>query len=416
MIAGHNIFAARPSIFVAALLAFLPAAPSRAAGFNCALARTPVEKMICADQNLGQADERLTTAYADALAAADRRERIALVDEERAWLTRRAQACGISFSFDAVEPSKIRCLRDATGSRSQVLEMWTEQKRVSSINTPDGSRTPYPDVWVRKMTTDRPPIEILDASDRRAHLGGRAYEVWFGTLDGAYKNPNMTEWYRYERTGFFSGRKIEGRYKDTFRPPQGSDLIEIGDGRKTPYIERRLSRGFMPTDFEVQGVGSNSGGESIARFSDGSVLRKIILKPIIEVEVPAYEAGLTVLRRETADHKAIWEREILVVDPDLASTFDRNYWGAWLLRDDTVLIATDSYVVRLRISDGFAPREKLGSDVRILEASAVEAIRQEALQESRRAGFSPDDLEFGGTFDKNLNRLLRERFFSKEPH
>ncbi|MCW2273437.1 hypothetical protein GJ654_05660 [Rhodoblastus acidophilus] len=71
----------------AALLILLAAAlaPSaRAASFDCGKARTPLERRICADPALGQADEDLSKAYAETLRTFVVPEFIK--DSQRAWL------------------------------------------------------------------------------------------------------------------------------------------------------------------------------------------------------------------------------------------------------------------------------------------------------------------------------------------
>ena len=75
-------------ILLAACL-FLIGAEARAASFDCAKAAAPVEKTICGDPALSQADERLAGAFAAALAVTlDPRS---LRTEQRQWL---AERCG----------------------------------------------------------------------------------------------------------------------------------------------------------------------------------------------------------------------------------------------------------------------------------------------------------------------------------
>lgn len=67
-----------------------------AASFDCGKATAPVEKLICSDPKLSKLDEALAGAYAakrEALAGED--DARGLVREQRAWLARRNNDCGI---------------------------------------------------------------------------------------------------------------------------------------------------------------------------------------------------------------------------------------------------------------------------------------------------------------------------------
>src|SRR3712207_6562273 len=79
-------------VLVASLAAVLPASASPS--FDCKMARTTVEKAICADPELSTVDTRLANAYRDASRrlASDAPLTTALKREQAAFLARRASA------------------------------------------------------------------------------------------------------------------------------------------------------------------------------------------------------------------------------------------------------------------------------------------------------------------------------------
>jgi glucose/arabinose dehydrogenase/uncharacterized protein YecT (DUF1311 family) len=81
---------------------------AQAASFDCAKARTPTEKMVCADPALGRLDEELDRVYGTALHQS--RSPSALRQAQRTWLATRRDTCD-----DAA------CLRDAYLARLDAL-------------------------------------------------------------------------------------------------------------------------------------------------------------------------------------------------------------------------------------------------------------------------------------------------------
>ncbi len=87
----------------------LAASPlTRAASFDCAKAKAPVEKMICSDPGLSELDGRLASAYRRALGLAPNPE--PLKAEQRFWLTERRKCADVA------------CLRQAYRQRLTTLE------------------------------------------------------------------------------------------------------------------------------------------------------------------------------------------------------------------------------------------------------------------------------------------------------
>jgi uncharacterized protein len=96
---------------VGSLLAGLTAATpaARAASFDCAKAKAPVEKMICSDAALSDLDGRLAVTYRRALGLAADPE--ALKAEQRAWLTGERKSC-----------TEVACLKQAYQKRLTAVE------------------------------------------------------------------------------------------------------------------------------------------------------------------------------------------------------------------------------------------------------------------------------------------------------
>ena len=75
---------------LAGLLLILLAAPATAASFDCAKARTKVEKLICKDPQLSRQDEDLAKAYGEALKVWDGRIAAYVKMNQRGWMGSRA--------------------------------------------------------------------------------------------------------------------------------------------------------------------------------------------------------------------------------------------------------------------------------------------------------------------------------------
>lgn len=88
------------------------------ASFDCRKAATPVERAVCANRDLAEADRQLSSAYRTTTArAGDARPR--LESAQRAWLSRRDRDCG-----SLAEPGG--CLLRTYGRRLLELRAWPE--------------------------------------------------------------------------------------------------------------------------------------------------------------------------------------------------------------------------------------------------------------------------------------------------
>ena len=102
-----NVRRTMATSLLGSLLAMAPLA--RAASFDCAKAKLPVEKMLCSDAALSDLDGRLASSYRRALALVSNPE--LLKAEQRSWLTIERKKC-----------ADVACLRQAYQQRLTALE------------------------------------------------------------------------------------------------------------------------------------------------------------------------------------------------------------------------------------------------------------------------------------------------------
>lgn len=101
-----------PALFPLLATLILGSATAFAAGFDCAKAATPVEKMICADAGLSRLDETLATVYA--ARAADS----AVKTEQRQWLRQVRNACATPACLATAYQQRIADLQQRLASPS----------------------------------------------------------------------------------------------------------------------------------------------------------------------------------------------------------------------------------------------------------------------------------------------------------
>jgi hypothetical protein len=101
----------RNSLLLCLCLLSLVAASAHASGINCAKAKTDVEKSICADPKLKEADGAVADAFADALAAAS--DQNAVRASQRQWLVQR-NACPDAGCLTARHQERLKELTERT--------------------------------------------------------------------------------------------------------------------------------------------------------------------------------------------------------------------------------------------------------------------------------------------------------------
>lgn len=116
----------RVAIAPFAVAALLLGPPVRAASFDCAKARSPDERLICATPALDAADARMGAAF-KALADGFNGDDFALAGvrgEQRAWVQRRNRACGIGGRADwgsSSPDAAAACFAEAMAQRERLL-------------------------------------------------------------------------------------------------------------------------------------------------------------------------------------------------------------------------------------------------------------------------------------------------------
>jgi uncharacterized protein len=120
------------------LAASFAANPSKArtplprASFDCAKAKTPVEKTICAAPALGRADLVLNDSYNDAIdPALPPQDKQHLADHQRQWLERTVAKCKPDGTADQ---TIVDCLRSAFEARFTAFEQCSEAGTVDCVD------------------------------------------------------------------------------------------------------------------------------------------------------------------------------------------------------------------------------------------------------------------------------------------
>ena len=146
-------------IFVAATLA-APLA-SQAASFDCARARSPMEKLICSDNNLSSMDEQLNAAFKDAVARSDAKP--LMTTWQRGWLK----------SYDLTQCKDAKCLGIEFGKRIALL------KSVAPSSDPaaqwNGSFSRF---YKGKPDKDSASLLLIGMMGKKVYVAGDA--LWLG--------------------------------------------------------------------------------------------------------------------------------------------------------------------------------------------------------------------------------------------
>ena len=119
-----RIAAALFALLLFALVPSLAASPATAASFDCAKARTKVEKLICKDPQLSRQDEEVAKAYGEALKLWDGKIAAYVKMTQRGWVGVRAlETPGMSGGGILCEDDEtaLPCLRTIHADRIAVL-------------------------------------------------------------------------------------------------------------------------------------------------------------------------------------------------------------------------------------------------------------------------------------------------------
>jgi uncharacterized protein len=142
----------RPWLAAAALLAFGTLAS--AASFDCAKAKSPMEKLICSDAQLSTLDEQLNTAFKDAVTRSKARPQ--LVQWQREWLK----------SYEVTQCKDARCLAKEFTARIALLQ---------SVAPATAASAEWNGVYTDK---DHADLSLVALQDGKVYVAGDA--VWYG--------------------------------------------------------------------------------------------------------------------------------------------------------------------------------------------------------------------------------------------
>lgn len=123
-----------PVVFVLGLILMLPSSVGFASqpSFNCAMAQTPVEKMVCSSDALAALDRDLAKAYKHALdTAIDAPERQAIKNKQEDWMLSRGVDCDLSVPGNNIKlistsETKEECL---SGKYSGQINLFNNSER-----------------------------------------------------------------------------------------------------------------------------------------------------------------------------------------------------------------------------------------------------------------------------------------------
>lgn len=152
----------RPWFAAATMVVLAPLfSAANAAGFDCTKARSPMEKLICADAPLSALDEQLNTAFKEAIERSKARPQ--LVQWQREWLK----------SYEVTQCKDARCLAKEFTGRIALLQ---------SVAPASGPSAQWNGMYTRyhqgKPDKDSATLAIVGLQDGTAYLAGDA--VWLG--------------------------------------------------------------------------------------------------------------------------------------------------------------------------------------------------------------------------------------------
>jgi uncharacterized protein len=108
---------------------------ARAASFDCAKARAPIEKMICSDGALSDLDGRLAVTYRHALAGSAQPEPFKA--EQRAWLATERKKCADVPCLKQTYERRLTALEAAVGHKAAADHSFTKAPFISPMIVDD---------------------------------------------------------------------------------------------------------------------------------------------------------------------------------------------------------------------------------------------------------------------------------------
>ena len=145
-------------------LTFVPG-PARAAGIDCAKAKTAVEKTICADPQLVAADAAVAEAFGEAVAASP--DAATVRAEQRAWLETR-NACPDAACLGQRLAERRAALAAATAGAAKAL--WDERAALQArLHWPKDCEESFRETFA--AAPDGPGLPLRDTGVERHALG-----------------------------------------------------------------------------------------------------------------------------------------------------------------------------------------------------------------------------------------------------
>ena len=155
------------------LLATLPIPSALAASFNCAAARSAMEKLICGDQKLSTLDEELGAAFKQAQERCG--AKMTLTRWQREWLS----------SPDVTDCKTAACLLPLFAERVKLLNSVAPATDAAARWNGE-----YDRYWKGKKDKDEASLLLMGLSDNRVYASGSA--VWNGP-DAVHGQVNVGE-------------------------------------------------------------------------------------------------------------------------------------------------------------------------------------------------------------------------------
>ncbi len=148
-------------LWLAAVLLMAVGPLAGAASFDCAKAKSPMEKLICADAPLSALDEQLNTAFKEAITRSNARPQ--LVQWQREWLK----------SYEVTQCKDARCLAQEFSGRIALLR---------SVAPTGGPSAQWNGTYTRylqgKPDKDSASLAVVGLQGGKVYLAGDA--VWLG--------------------------------------------------------------------------------------------------------------------------------------------------------------------------------------------------------------------------------------------
>lgn len=206
------------------------------ASFDCAKAKTNVEKMICADPDLSALDENLSKAFKEAMNSTENKEQ--LKKEQFAWMKERNQCLNkecIANSYlsriDLIKIDNNICnlilkLEDAKGLNISYNEL-SGLKFGDLVEYQNG----YGKYFLEQYSTQKPLIELAENIKIKKFHG--RYYILKDFVKKRFTNPEI---FKYENGNLISLCKYKNIVHLTQESCQNSDICKLIETKKIIYI------------------------------------------------------------------------------------------------------------------------------------------------------------------------------------